>query len=228
MSHYVVAVITSQTDLSKSSEVLDEVDNLLAPFNEHIEIAPYRSYIDQKDVDYAKERAAEKGVDLFTFMAEYYDAKVGLDVEGYYYMSTYNPKSKWDWYVVGGRWNSYISGNEEEMLDQAATNAKEALMKAQGKSESEIYWDKYVYVKNPAFDLAKSFDKYANNSNYVHSLPEYIKPYGIITPDGEWHSKGRMGWFGMSSNEDEEWGKKMLDLFSQYSNHVVVGVDLHI
>ena len=32
-------------------------------------------------------------------------------------LSTYNPKSKWDWYVIGGRWSNAIPGNEEKMSE---------------------------------------------------------------------------------------------------------------
>ena len=38
----------------------------------------------------------------------------------------------------------------------------------------------------------------------------------VITPDGEWHELGRMGWFGMSSEEPEdtlEWVEKYYERF---------------
>lgn len=29
-------------------------------------------------------------------------------------ISTYNPKSKWDWYRIGGRWDGWITGDERK------------------------------------------------------------------------------------------------------------------
>jgi len=29
-------------------------------------------------------------------------------------------------------------------------------------------------------------------------------PFAVVTPDGQWHEKGRMGWFGLVANEKEK------------------------
>ena len=34
-------------------------------------------------------------------------------------LSTYNPKSKWDWYEVGGRWDGYLETRNGEKVNQA-------------------------------------------------------------------------------------------------------------
>ena len=36
------------------------------------------------------------------------DDQYGVDEEGLYRLSTYNPQSKWDWYQVGGRWRGFF------------------------------------------------------------------------------------------------------------------------
>jgi hypothetical protein len=39
-------------------------------------------------------------------------------------ISTYNPASKWDWYVVGGRWDGWINNREssgEKLVDNIST-----------------------------------------------------------------------------------------------------------
>ena len=41
----------------------------------------------------------------------------GMVAEDGSILSTYNPKAKWDWYQVGGRWNNSIPGNEVKMTD---------------------------------------------------------------------------------------------------------------
>lgn len=34
-------------------------------------------------------------------------------------LSTYNPKSKWDWYTVGGRWKKFLKTTAGEFVDEA-------------------------------------------------------------------------------------------------------------
>lgn len=100
-------------------------------------------------------------------------------------MSTYNPKTRWDWYEVGGRWNDFLElGNN-----------------------------------------------YAPIPDFIKALKEREDcVYAIVTPDGEWHQRGEMGWWGMSSNEDKDWDEKMFKILEGYDNVEYIGVivDCHI
>lgn len=59
-------------------------------------------------------------------------------------------------------------------------------------------------------------------------------PYAFIDLEGEWHSRGQMGWFGMSSDDDEpfDWAAKYFGYVEQVSAEnpeaLVVSVDFHI
>lgn len=46
---------------------------------------------------------------------EWGDSEYGIDDDGPYRVSHYNPKSKWDWYEVGGRWRGYFKLKIEAM-----------------------------------------------------------------------------------------------------------------
>ena len=49
---------------------------------------------------------------------EYYsESKIGEDGEVY---STYNPKSKWDWYKIGGRWQGMLNGLDSAKVSDAS------------------------------------------------------------------------------------------------------------
>lgn len=57
-----------------------------------------------------------------------------------------------------------------------------------------------------------------------------VSPYAVLM-DGQWHEKGTMGWFGMSSDEmsDEEWAQKVSDLIDGLEDDVWLAVyDIHI
>lgn len=128
------------------------------------------------------------------------------------YPSQYNPKSQWDWWVIGGRWSGTVKGAPvishngfnfaercrrlkdnlvptEALLQVAATDPEE-------KKEPRVYW----------------------------------RPHALVTPDGEWHARGKMGWWGMSDEKFEKrvWEDKIKQLYAAHPAHHVVCVDCHI
>jgi hypothetical protein len=58
---------------------------------------------------------------------------------------------------------------------------------------------------------------------------EKVIPYAMVTPDGEWHQKGQMGWFGTSSNEMDEdtWREHVYLAYETHPGHMAVAVDCH-
>lgn len=55
--------------------------------------------------------------ECFEDMKKWYDEE-SIDEDGNIY-STYNPKSKWDWYVVGGRWSNGLKIKDGRSVDTA-------------------------------------------------------------------------------------------------------------
>lgn len=103
MSHFVVFVIG------------DDVEKQLAPYDESIEVEPYFSPedmdLDSFNVRTAVEVLGKKPEEVTSQDAIDAMKKKYPDVDDYVIedgkfgrMTTYNPKSKWDWYQVGGRW----------------------------------------------------------------------------------------------------------------------------
>lgn len=103
------------------------------------------------------------------------------------YLTTYNPESKWDWWVIGGRWDGIF----EE------------------------------YDRLP--------DK---NAAYGEELVTHTVCWGLVVPDhngvSRWAEKGKMGWFGMSSNNNENWDAIRSELFTKYKEFIFVAIDCHI
>jgi hypothetical protein len=102
-------------------------------------------------------------------------------------ISTYNPDSKWDWYVIGGRWDGWINGKETSGESVADNTAPTEQAIARGKI-----------------------------------------PHAIITPDGEWHENGQMGWWAILLTENENWDSDARAILTTYSGHRLVIVDAHI
>ena len=105
--------------------------------------------------------------------------------------TTHNPKSKWDWYALGGRWNGMI--------------AKYLKPDAPEPENNNIVPLAHIDIENPDFGV-----------------------FAIVTPDGEWHQRAEMGWFGMTTNDNDAWEQDMATLLKQHEACIGVLVDCHI
>lgn len=93
--------------------------------------------------------------------------------------STYNPKSKWDYYGVGGRWNGGL-GQGRNVAPTASLNG--------------------------------------------------VKPFAVVTPDGQWHERDQMGWWAMVADEKpkDEWEATVRQLLAAHPDTIAVALDCHI
>ncbi len=99
----------------------EDVDGLLEPLNEGIEMPEYIDYLSDDDVksmrkhyEEVETKKAGKQVilsdeDLVKKMEDWHGSEGGVDEKGIYRLNTYNPDSKWDWYQVGGRWTGMLN-----------------------------------------------------------------------------------------------------------------------
>jgi hypothetical protein len=115
--------------------------------------------------------------------------------------STYNPQSEWDWYRIGGRWDGWIS-EAPEMDDGEG-----------------------------GFNFSRRFESLERNAVVASVASEKERiPFAIITPDGKWHEKGNMGWWGivMDEKDDKAWETEAKRLYAESSDHIAVCLDAHI
>lgn len=112
MSHYTVLVIHKENQ---------KIEELLAPYDENLEVEPYLKYT----VDEALDHINEEYVPYNNCLKDYADRQLidwlaeneGLLIKQGGLYSTYNPKSKWDWYQVGGRFSGELELTEEGRLN---------------------------------------------------------------------------------------------------------------
>lgn len=161
--HYCVMVLTEPNGKS--------VEELLAPFDEELEVAPYvettkaeyiknaKSLVERyksmdstkDDEDYAQLYNAKTDEELYEAMRAY-DKKFEVDEDPENFdeegnkLSTYNPNSHWDWYEMGGRYcgklKATIGSIGEPSLVMMSTNPKQAMAGyAEGKFDSALVKD---------------------------------------------------------------------------------------
>jgi hypothetical protein len=153
----------------------------------------------------------------------------------------------WPEHRTGER--SWTMAGESEREGYAdAAKIKNVLWKVNPRSEEYKYcirfWELYIDKQTPQNEAeedmaARTFfkesyyiNRYKNKDAYAQRQCE-ISTYAVITPDGEWHSKGEMGWFGSSSSSTEEeleWSKNFYTAFikDRDPEHIITIVDCHI
>jgi len=176
MTHYTVVVFDDGLKL----------DELLAPYDENIEVAPY---VDSKvTVD-----------DWRNFLNHYLEKAKPYDSK-----------------------NPLNSKTLEELVDEFGENWNGSAWKKNPTDGTWEVWSTY----NPAskWDYWQPITDEVDESG----LPEYT-PFSFVTPDGVWHTKGKMGWWAISWDEkpDNVWEKEYRDALKNYNGKFIV-VDCHI
>lgn len=122
--------------------------------------------------------------------------------------STYNPNSKWDWWVVGGRWAGHMRRVKVARNVNSPASFQPALA-AVAEDDN---------IATGAYCLA------AMNEDNEHSF------FSALTPDGKWHESARMGWWGAKTGAAprNQWRDHLKGLFAAHSNNICVCVDCHI
>lgn len=264
MSHFSVAVFT---DGKKS------VEELLAPYDENIEVTPYVELTRQQMIEKALERKKDyeqrdrSGKEITDWMKEYinantdeelyqceFDSDCSYDENGNQ-LSTYNPDSKWDYWIVGGRCNGKlkaINGEHGEgglLTPNPRKNGKYDIAKVedidfspnQDAYDTAIRWWEVVVEGAPLkenedkkdfYSFYKTeylLEKYKNKENYA-ACQSVFSTFAVVLPDGKWYEKGKMGWFACVSDEDNEWDLKYKERFIDTANPewTLTIVDCHI
>lgn len=207
MTHFTVGIIVPSHELSNIQAF---IVHQMAPYDEKMKVPPYVSYsvaqakadlnrdirrferiIERKDPIYNLEKCKEllEELRLTTpeqMYREYVQCHDNFDEQGQP-TSTYNPDSKWDWFVIGGRWDGWVNDREtstEATIDNIAT------------TEAALERNKI--------------------------------PHAIITPDGQWHEHGQMGWWGVMLTENDGWESDAKSLLGQFPDHGIIILDAHI
>jgi len=148
--------------------------------------------------------------------------------------STMNPKSKWDWYSLGGRWTGMLklkdhtkgivgkpgimtNPAEPGWVDQALKKDIdfEGMLQSSFEEASKRYDDferEYKKGKLGSFDAHWEYnvENKGTKDNFIpETREEHLKrSVGFSTfavvKDGEWYERGSMGWWGCVSDEKPE------------------------
>lgn len=174
MTHFIVGIITEE---GPNYDYDDCLSDLLAPYDENMEVEPYIYETKAEIIENEKKiktkiiEAREKGESLYADLSmeePYLTAETDEDFYNLGYdedrdydedgneLSTYNPNSKWDWWTVGGRWSGYFNGEDSITIGE-----------------------------------------------YKKIIDDNTIPWAVIGPDGVWQEKGKMWWWAFNDATEE-------------------------
>lgn len=229
MSHFTVAVFHKKNQ---------DIAKLLAPYDENLEVDSFIWKTKEEAISYARENYETEGMtdeECWNMMSN----GAETDAEGNIY-TTYNPKSKWDWWTEGGRYSDMLKTKTGETVDSGRIADLDFSPDKEEYENALHFWDVVVDHKPQKPDEEiQSFwneqyykDYYGDRETYAKTMASF-STYAVITPDGEWHAPGEMGWFGCSSegpDESKEWYAKYKERFidSADPDLYLTIVDCHI
>ena len=207
MTHFTVGIIVPSNELSNLQGFIEDQ---MAPFDENIKVEPYVSYsVEQAKADIARD------ITRFERIIERQDANYNLEKcqEHLEKLRTTTPEEKY---------REYIEYHEHFDDDGKPTSTY----------NSDSKWDWYVtggrwdgWVN----DREASNRAVADNIATTEAAVERNKiPHAIITPDGQWHEHGRMGWWGIMLTENDGWESESRSLLGQFPGHHIIILDAHI
>ena len=233
MSHFCVGVLHYPDQ---------DIEALLAPYDESLEEEKYIKFTRQEAIDFVRSNyihmADESDEECWKFMAEDVDEDM-VDEEGNIY-STYNRKSKWDWWTVGGRWNGMLKLKDGGKADSARLGDIDFSIDEGIYNRALRFWD--VKVDHQPAREGEDFvtfykenyfrDYYGDRETYARTMAQF-STYAVVLPTGEWVGKGDMGWWGVSSETPDEakaWESSYMERFieGQSEDLILTVVDCHI
>jgi len=162
--------------------------------------------------------------------------------------TTYNPKSQWDWYEIGGRWTGMYSdydpykdpANQEVCWLCNGSGIREdwATVNEDGTKTFKDKWAEKCNGCNGCsgtgqrvkFSLEDFEGDILPASAVLNMYEEKGPPFAILTPEGDWIERGKMLMFGMAVDmkDKDEWHEGAKEAIDKFSNCTAVVVDCHI
>lgn len=163
-----------------------------------------------------------------------------------------NPNRKWDWYQLGGRWQGMLQIKEDRDSGTRGTKSlldeDKVLRGCDSALIEDIDFEKML--ETTRIERASNYDKAMSElkeGKYKEDMLDMI--YGIskgqtkedyieegsgfstfaVLKDGKWYERGEMGWWGVVSNENDDWDIQFKELLDSLEDGTRISVvDCHI
>ena len=218
----------------------ESLTDLLAPFDENLEVEPYIVATKQDIIEGAKRRADDisrklkEGKDKPEELEDWEKALLNAKTDEDYYnaayeeyyeydeegnqIARYNPDSRWDWYVIGGRWENSLLRKDGVLVDYAK------IKDINFTDNDAIYYQVLDWWRRYVVNSDTDHDKELKSKHTAESLARLRCKFhtGGVLAGGEWHD--------MDEFSEEDWINGYYDRFIKNANPEAefVIVDCHI
>lgn len=215
MSHFITLVFTKEEGKT--------VDELLAPYDEDIVVAPYIKYTREQAI--AKTRREIEGYKNGTY------AKYLADPEKY----AEDCSNEAHLQYLREEFPKKLNWTDEECYEDVASWYEDEDKDEQGNLYSTYNpnskWDWYS-IGGRWNGYLKTLSGENTNEDYVSEIDwTEIVPFAFVSPDGRWYERGEMGWWACVSNEKDKdnWEIEFKNFIDSLGDDVIVtAVDCHI
>lgn len=225
MSHYLTYVLIP----SDAEEIEATVANLLAPYDENLEVDEYETACQCRRLK-ARRRATE--------MVEKELGKI-TEPEG-----LLNARTKAEYKQIAWWYGLIANRSEVEKL------IREQLLKTEDPDPDCFYCDG-TGIRRTRFNPKGRFDWWQIGRTSIEPFADCSKDYpeidyvgyiapvktldlntveipnGIVTPDGTWHERGTRGAFGIYECIKPDWHLTAIEILEQHKDKLLVVVDYH-
>ena len=167
---------------------------------------------------------------------------------GYYY----NPKAKWDWYELGGRWRGCFklkNKNNGGKLGRAGVHDNEQHYDVDQVLKGDVDWDgmKQANREDAEWAWDECQAKLKEDPKSVHPYFQcgieegdtkdvYVARCALtatfaVLKDGKWYERGEVGWWGcvLDEKDKHEWNEQFEKLLADLPDDTLLSVyDCHI
>lgn len=211
MTHFITLILVPNEVMQQGPAAVKQyINNTMAKYSEYTEVEPhvvltkvelraeYKKYkLDHDDCEYNDEKEYAK---------EWHSYDIDDDGNA---VSNFNDDSFYDWYVVGGRWDGVLTGNEQH--SQNGFN----------------FGEQHHTVQNNSIPVSTLLEK----AGTVNDPDEDWIFHCIVDGDGTVHQSKLFGWFGMyvELQDEDQWNQQYFELLDKHKNsYNVVTLDCHV
>lgn len=206
----------------------DHVDDQLAIYDLNLPVEPYTRYLT------LEEHAAGVQPD-------------GHDGSGDYIIDRRNPRGKWDWNIMGGRWCGYLKLKhgaygevgkrgagiaEDDPLLYGDRSADQALhgdidwygMRQHNRAVARLIWDRH----EPRDAWRHGIEPHMDKTEYVKQR-SHPATFAILK-DSEWYERGNKGWWGpmLDAAPVSHWHDQWDSLMDCTPDTLITIIDCHV